>query len=210
MKGRYFPASVYFPVHFFTNVCRKNREWKESEEFLQLKATELALAREKRAHTKAGEKVKTVQTWRGKKFKVQKLERGGGNGIDAWRYVKHVAEPLMWPECTKRQVTLMEDNAPPHKSFYTNKEREKHKVEKLDWPSNSPDFNPIEHIWALMKKRILKRRGGDRITTVARMREVLMEEWENISVEEINQEICKLPTIMARCISVDGSNSFHA
>ena len=123
-----------------------------------------------------GEKIKTIQTWREKKFKVQKLDRAGGGGIDAWRYVKHVAKPLMWPECHERQVTLMEDNAPAHKSFYTNSEREKQGIKKLDWPSNSPDFNPIEHIWALMKKRILKRRGEERITTITRMREVLDEE----------------------------------
>ena len=54
-------------------------------------------------------KIKTHQSWRGKKYKVQKLERGGGGEIDAWRYVKHVAEPLMWPECKQRQVILMED-----------------------------------------------------------------------------------------------------
>ena len=197
-----------------TNEYRKNREWKTSDEFLQLKAEELAAAREQRALAKAsgsGEKVKTTQTWRGKKYKVQKIERGGGGGgIDAWRYVKHVAKPLMWPACKERQITLMEDNAPAHKSFYTNKEREKFEVEKLDWPSNSPDFNPIEHIWALMKKRILTRRGEERITTVPRMQEVLIEEWEKISVEEINYEIDKLPIILAKCIKVNGSNNFHA
>ena len=155
--------------------------------------------------------MKTTQTWRQKKFKVQKIDRNEGkSGINAWRYVKYVAEPLMWPECQKRDVILMEDNAPSHSAVYTAREREKHNIEKLDWPANSPDFNPIERIWALMKKRILRRRGVERITTVSAMREVLKEEWQKISIDEINKEIDRLPTVMARCIEAGGSNNYNS
>ena len=104
----------------------------------------------------------------------------------------------------------MEDGAPCHKAGYTTHEREKEGIVKIDWPANSPDFNPIERIWTLMKQRIQRRRGAERVTTVQRMREVLIEEWENITVEEINREIMKLPAIMQRCIDVNGSNNYHA
>ena len=115
----------------------------------------------------------------------------------------------MWPECQKRNLILMEDNAPSHSAVYTMREREKQGVEKLDWPPNSPDFNPIERIWALMKQRILRRRGVEKITTVSEMREVLKEEWEKISIEEINELITRLPKIMAQCIKVNGSNNYN-
>ena len=59
-------------------------------------------------------------------------------------YVKYVAEPLM----SKAQSTLA------HSDFNTMKEREKHKIEMLDWFANSLDFNLIEQIRALMMKRI--------------------------------------------------------
>jgi stage III sporulation protein SpoIIIAA len=34
------------------------------------------------------------------------------------------------------------------------------------------------------------------------MKEVLQEEWDRITIEEINKEISRLPTVMARCIAV--------
>ena len=68
-----------------------------------------------------------------------------------YRYVKHVGRPLLWPACQERlkqnpNFMLMEDNASPHVSAYTNTEREKEDIPKTPWPPNSPDFNPIECI----------------------------------------------------------------
>jgi hypothetical protein len=103
----------------------------------------------------------------------------------------------------------MEDNAPGHDCWYTDSEREKEGIRKVNWPPNSPDFNPIERIWLLMKSRFQTRRGSERITTLARMKQVLHEEWDRITIEEINREISRLPTVMQRCIAVQGGNNFH-
>jgi len=104
----------------------------------------------------------------------------------------------------------MEDNAASHTSHYTTREREKEGVKKVNWPANSPDFNPIEHIWRIMKSRIQTRRGRERITSQSQMKAAVCEEWALITIEEIDREIAKLPTIMVRCIAVQGSNNFHA
>ena len=104
----------------------------------------------------------------------------------------------------------MEDNAPSHSSHYTTWERQKEGISKVDWPPNLPDFNPIEHIWTLMKSRIQTRRGTERITTQTQMKSVLYEEWARITIQEINKEVPKLLPIIARCIAVNGGNNFHA
>ncbi|RPB01380.1 hypothetical protein L873DRAFT_1676969, partial [Choiromyces venosus 120613-1] len=77
-------------------------------------------------------------------------------------------------------------------------------------PANSPDFNPIEHIWCLMKSRILRRRGEEKITTPMEMKIVLEVEWAKITVDKINNEISKLPLIMPRCMLQDGGDKFEA
>jgi transposase len=194
-----------------------NNEWKNSDTWKELRERELREAREIRAAAIAtGEKPsKTTQTWRGKKHKIVKIKRGKGRVIDSWRYIQQVCRPILWPECQRLAAEnpdfiLMEDGAVSHGSGYTNQKRVKEGVRKMDWPPNSPDFNPIERIWALMKKRIQTRRGSERITTVKDMKRVLQEEWDKITIEEINTEIAKLPTIMQRCINVNGRNKYHA
>lgn len=129
--------------------------------------------------------------------------------------VKHVAKPLMWPECHRQlqhnpDFILMEDGASCHSTNYTGRKREKEGIPKTDWPSNSPDFNPIERIWTVMKRRIQRRRASERVTTISEMKVVLHEEWDKITVKEINTEISKLPTIMQRCLAANGGNNFHA
>ena len=61
-----------------------------------------------------------------------------------------------------------------------------------------------------MKRRIQLRRGSERITTMGGMKRVLQEQWDKIIIEEINREVGKLPTIMQRCIDVNGNNKYHA
>jgi len=40
--------------------------------------------------------------------------------------------------------------------------------------------------------------------------ELILEEWEKITIEEINHEIVKLPDIMLQCITINGGNKFQA
>ena len=138
-----------------------NEAWRESEEWAQLKIVEQGayrIQRQLEKHENAAKR-RIPQTRRAKKYKIEKYKRGDGNGVDSWRYVKAVARPILWPECHRQLeqnplFILMEDNAPSHSSHYTTREREKEGIQKVDWPPNSRDLNPIEHIWALMKSRI--------------------------------------------------------
>ncbi|RPA99510.1 hypothetical protein L873DRAFT_1683623 [Choiromyces venosus 120613-1] len=61
-----------------------------------------------------------------------------------------------------------------------------------------------------MKWRILWRHGAEQITTPREMETVLQEEWDKITIEEINHEIVKLPDIMIRCIAANSGNKFQS
>jgi hypothetical protein len=140
---------------------RRNEESKASQEWRELRERELKEAKQIRAAALAkGKKPpKTTQSWRGKKHKIAKIKRGKGGGIDSWRYVQHVCRPVLGPKCKRLAAEnpnfiLMEDGAASHRFEYTTQERVSEGVRKMDWPPHSPDFNPIERIWTLMKRRI--------------------------------------------------------
>ena len=46
----------------------------------------------------------------------------------------------------------------------------------IDWPSNSPDLNPIENLWNIVKRNVEKRmpKNCDELT------EFMVEEWNSI------------------------------
>lgn len=194
---------------------RLNTAWRASEELKEIQRGELADAREARLLASlTGVKTKTTQSWRGKKYKIKKPKMGDSKGIVSWRYVTDLAHPLLWPACHARKLVrpdflLMEDKAPAHDSDFTNYERTKEAINKVDWPPNSPDLIPIEPLWNIRKSRIQTRRGVERVTTAGEMKLILKQEWERITIEEINREVSKLPSFLAQCISHNGGNKLH-
>jgi transposase len=62
-------------------------------------------------------------------------------------------------EAAGRPMRFMQDNAPCHtagivKDFFRRKQ-----IPVLDWPPQSPDMNPIENLWAVIKHRRQKKYG---------------------------------------------------
>ena len=62
----------------------------------------------------------------------------------------------------------------------------------------------------MIKRRIQRRRDSERATIVPEMKKVLHEEWDRITIEEINKEIAQLPTTISRCLAVKGGNNYHS
>jgi hypothetical protein len=57
------------------------------------------------------------------------------------------------------EMTFMQDNAPCHKAASVTAFLARHQVKTLDWPPQSPDMNPIENLWAIIKARCQKKFG---------------------------------------------------
>lgn len=51
-------------------------------------------------------------------------------------------------------LKLLHDGAPCHKEHLVTFFLETHGVQVVKWPGNSPDMNPIENVWAVLKKKV--------------------------------------------------------
>jgi transposase len=89
---------------------------------------------------------------------------------------------------------FQQDNDPKHTSRVAKSFLEKNAPEVIDWPSNSPDINPIENLWSIVKRNVEKRWPKN----FDQLEQFMTEEWEKIPenflvnlVESMNER-CRL------------------
>ena len=74
---------------------------------------------------------------------------------------------------------LQEDNDPKHRSKIAKNWKAEKNIRVLPWPSMSPDQNPIENVWQLMKIKIAKKK----IRTVKALKGELTKEWNHLPTD---------------------------
>jgi transposase len=81
------------------------------------------------------------------------------------------------------QMTFMQDNAPCHKTQKVLNFLAENNIPTLNWPPQSPDMNPIENLWAIIKFRRQKKFGIplNRLELI----EQVFQIWEEIDEELI-------------------------
>jgi transposase len=104
----------------------------------------------------------------------------------------------------KRKWFIVQDALPLHFARSVHNVVKAHGVgwiEKKDWPANSPDLNPIENIWSILKERIQERNPQ----TKAELMMCASEEWKNIPQAVIQKTILDMQKRLREVIHNKGS-----
>jgi transposase len=88
-------------------------------------------------------------------------------------------------------VLVMEDGAPVHRSRVAKNFRSQNSMDSISHPPQSPDLNPIEHVWKKLK--ILVNTQPTRPRSVDELWVALQEEWERIDINFINSLVESMP-----------------
>jgi DDE superfamily endonuclease len=98
---------------------------------------------------------------------------------------------------------LQEDGDPSHgmrKAGLAQQYKEARGIRNFVHPAQSPDLNPIEGIWCIIKQR-LRRRIFD---SEEDMKEAIQEEWDLITLEQIRDRIANMPRRCAELLRSKG------
>lgn len=71
---------------------------------------------------------------------------------------------------------FQQDNDPKHTSRLAKTFLQENFPEVIDWPSNSPDLNPIENLWSIVKSNVEKRMPKN----IEELKRFMVEEWRNV------------------------------
>ena len=92
-----------------------------------------------------------------------------------------------------KELTLMEDGAPVHRSKYSKSWRQAHGMKNLVWLVNSPDLNPIENLWKIVKDLL---RHYDIPKNKQEIIHLIKQVWDEISLHQLRRLIANMPNHM--------------
>ncbi len=95
------------------------------------------------------------------------------------------------------------DNDPKHTSKATVGFLKKNRVKVIQWPSMSPDLNPIEHLWGILKRQVEHHSSS----SIQSLKEVILEEWKKIDLAKCRQLVHSMPRRLGAVIKNHGGHT---
>lgn len=137
--------------------------------------------------------------------------RGVGNlvfidGImDRFKYLNILTNNLKQSAASMdlNNYVFQQDNDPKHTSKIISQYLEENEIETLPFPSQSPDLNPIEHIWAYMKKEI----KGKNFDNKDQLKDELVRLWYSLPQVFINNLIKSMPKRVRDVVKANGKHT---
>ena len=106
-----------------------------------------------------------------------------GTTMNGQRYLDLLKNKLELHMAVHNCTVFMQDGAPCHRAKIVTQFLKSKKIRILDWPGNSPDLNPIENLWSILKDKVSKKQP----TSAKMLEQAIKEVW----VRELSNEYCQ-------------------
>ncbi len=118
---------------------------------------------------------------------------------------QEILEHFMLPSADKlygdADFIFQQDLAPAHTAKGTKSWFNDHGVTVLDWPANSPDLNPIENVWGIVKRKMRDTRPNN----ADNLKATVKETWASIPPQQCHKLITSMPRRIEAVIKAKGA-----
>ncbi len=118
---------------------------------------------------------------------------------------QEILEHFMLPSADKlygdADFIFQQDLAPAHTAKGTKSWFNDHGVTVLDWPANSPDLNPIENLWGIVKRKMRDTRPNN----ADELKVTVKETWASIPPQQCHKLITSMPRRIEAVIKAKGA-----
>ncbi len=99
--------------------------------------------------------------------------------------------------------TFQQDNDPKHTAKITKDWLHNNSVTVLEWPSQSPDLNPIEHLWRDLKMAVHQRLPSN----LTELERICKEEWQRIPKSRCEKLVSSFPKRLMAVLNQKGAST---
>uniref|UniRef100_A0A0K8VUT2 Transposable element Tcb1 transposase n=1 Tax=Bactrocera latifrons TaxID=174628 RepID=A0A0K8VUT2_BACLA len=141
-----------------------------------------------------------------------------GNGVGRMEFIESTTDKYAYLSILKRNLKqsveelglgsdyyFQHDNDPKYTADVVKLWLLYNVPKQLRMPPQSPDLNPIEHLWYSLERKIRQRT----ITSKAMLKDVLHEEWTKISPTKTSKLVYSMPKRLAEVLKRRGYPTFY-
>ena len=123
--------------------------------------------------------------------------------LDSNKYIR-LLNSAMFPSVEKLfqngEYIYQQDNAPCHKAKRVMEFFQRKGVSIMDWPAQSPDLNPIENLWTILKQKV----HNSKPSSLDVLWETVNGVWDNIEESIIESLVASMPKRVKAVIAAKG------